>query len=307
MRFILEKEGKRFEYAVLEGNIIVGRDRKADISIPDNDVSRHHMTVMRRQDEVTIRDLGSRNGTFVNNKRITDSKLRPGDIVRMGNLSLFFDDGSPGLEMPKNLGAVNDEAAKMSQAGTPTPPEGMRAPRPEPAPAPTTKSPDPEGPAGKPTEEGLMDHARTFYFEHKTPVLAGLGVLAGLLVVLAVVKSFVLTDEKPKKRVMPVSVYDKLLDDGVAYFDQWIQSRQNKSALSKAKLHFKKIIGYRPERQTANILIDIVKIWQTSDVSYDDFDWETAKRFLNELINNPNVTPRAKSFWAARSADWDAW
>ncbi|MHC5038423.1 MAG: FHA domain-containing protein, partial [Planctomycetota bacterium] len=129
MRLIYEKEGKRFEYHIPEGNMIVGRDRQADVAIFDNNISRHHITVIRRDTMVMIRDLGSRNGTFVNNTRITEAELKPGDIVRLGNLSLFFDDGSPGLEIPDDLGRhLDQKSGPPTDDSQPTPVDGTAAP-----------------------------------------------------------------------------------------------------------------------------------------------------------------------------------
>ncbi|MHC4601670.1 MAG: FHA domain-containing protein, partial [Planctomycetota bacterium] len=137
MRFIYEKEGKRFEYHIPEGNMIVGRDRKVDIAIFDHNISRHHITVVRRDVQVMIRDLGSRNGTFVNNTRVTESELKPGDILRLGNLSLFFDDGSPGLEIPSDLeGHMAQRLTEKVDDTNPTPVDGTLAPPPLPPPVP---------------------------------------------------------------------------------------------------------------------------------------------------------------------------
>jgi hypothetical protein len=313
MRFILEKKGKRFEYAVPEGNMIVGRDRKSDISIDDTNVSRHHMTVMRRVDEVTIRDLGSRNGTFVNNERVTEAKLRAGDIVRMGNLSLFFTDGSPGVEIPENLGATNDAAIQPAGGTAPTPGEGTAVPQapPQDPAAPPGEEPGPlpddgtglQAPA--PGEETLMDRARAFYLENKILVLGGLGGLVALLVVVSLAKN--LSDGKGregKTRRMPIATYDRYLDDGIAYFDRWISNRSDKTALSQAKLHFRKIKKYHPERYTANIMLDLLGLWETADANYDTFDWGKCKRLLSEIANHPNSTPNAKNFGQARIQWW---
>ncbi|MCU0722049.1 MAG: FHA domain-containing protein [Planctomycetes bacterium] len=131
MRFIFERDGKRFEYTIPDGNMIVGRDRKCDVAIVDNSISRHHITVARRDTKVTIRDLGSRNGTFVNNSRVTEAQISPGDLVRLGNITLFFDDGSPGLTVPTDLERHLARGGRVDE--TPTPPEGTPA---APAPAP---------------------------------------------------------------------------------------------------------------------------------------------------------------------------
>jgi pSer/pThr/pTyr-binding forkhead associated (FHA) protein len=66
-----------------------------DVALADPKLSRHHATVTRIGVIVEIRDQGSRNGTFVNGTRVDASKLRPGDIVRIGDTLLELSD-TPG-------------------------------------------------------------------------------------------------------------------------------------------------------------------------------------------------------------------
>jgi transcriptional regulator with PAS, ATPase and Fis domain len=72
---------------------VAGAD--VDVALDDPKLSRHHATVTRIGVIVEIRDHGSRNGTFVNGTRVDASKLRPGDIVRIGDTLLELSD-TPG-------------------------------------------------------------------------------------------------------------------------------------------------------------------------------------------------------------------
>lgn len=70
---------------VLEGELRVGRE-DADILVEDPEASRHHAVVARTGGSVTIRDLGSRNGTFVNGKpAVGEVKLAQGDVVKIAS------------------------------------------------------------------------------------------------------------------------------------------------------------------------------------------------------------------------------
>lgn len=63
----------------------LGRDITNDIVINDREVSRHHLRLMLSSDGLTIEDLGSTNGTFVNGKRLTGSiSLKNGDMLGLG-------------------------------------------------------------------------------------------------------------------------------------------------------------------------------------------------------------------------------
>ncbi len=64
---------------------ILGREKGCKIRIPSNAVSRQHCRLAVMNDIVTVEDLGSSNGTFVNDvKVIALSYLKPGDVLRVG-------------------------------------------------------------------------------------------------------------------------------------------------------------------------------------------------------------------------------
>lgn len=73
------------------GGTIVGRDAKySEVVLPALHVSRQHaeLLVDGKSDAVTIKDLGSANGTFVNGERVTQAQLRPGDQITFDTISL---------------------------------------------------------------------------------------------------------------------------------------------------------------------------------------------------------------------------
>lgn len=72
---------------------LLGRAESNQVVVSDIDVSRRHCTLKQTEEGFRLSDLESRNGTFVNNLPITETILRNGDCIRIGNaLILFCDD-----------------------------------------------------------------------------------------------------------------------------------------------------------------------------------------------------------------------
>ncbi len=66
----------------------IGRVEDNTFQIADPSVSSHHCEVLLRGGEVLIRDLNSTNGTFINDAQITESVLKPGQKLRLGQIEL---------------------------------------------------------------------------------------------------------------------------------------------------------------------------------------------------------------------------
>ncbi|HSG91575.1 MAG TPA: FHA domain-containing protein [Pseudomonadales bacterium] len=67
---------------VVEGDVIVGRSKEADLRISEGFVSRRHARLWLQHGDLMVEDLGSANGTFVNGNRLSARwKLAPGDRV----------------------------------------------------------------------------------------------------------------------------------------------------------------------------------------------------------------------------------
>jgi pSer/pThr/pTyr-binding forkhead associated (FHA) protein len=64
--------------------IVVGRSPTAQVILRDHGVSRAHCQIRACQHYCEVDDLGSTNGTFVNDQRITEGVVRAGDIVALG-------------------------------------------------------------------------------------------------------------------------------------------------------------------------------------------------------------------------------
>ncbi|MCG8652389.1 MAG: FHA domain-containing protein [Pirellulales bacterium] len=112
-------EGK--EIGISSDKFLIGRSEACQLRPKSESVSRKHCIIVIRDSRVLIQDLKSRNGTFVNDKRLPADKarvLRPGDVLRIGKLAfeLVIEHGLQAAKKPQVTG-VEDAAARTVEAG----------------------------------------------------------------------------------------------------------------------------------------------------------------------------------------------
>jgi hypothetical protein len=130
----IEVTGERF---------VIGRDESADLTLGDDEeVSRQHAAVLRLADgRLEIEDLGSTNGTFVDERRIAaPTALSGGEEIRIGTTVLVAE------------AATAETRVAPPPAPAPVPPPAQMAPAPvqsppQPQPAPPVSQPEPESQA----------------------------------------------------------------------------------------------------------------------------------------------------------------
>jgi hypothetical protein len=69
----------------------VGRSKDNAVMLDNPTVSGHHCSIIRDGDRFVLRDLESTNGTRLNAKEVTESKMRPKDLVQIGSVEFIFD------------------------------------------------------------------------------------------------------------------------------------------------------------------------------------------------------------------------
>jgi signal transduction histidine kinase/pSer/pThr/pTyr-binding forkhead associated (FHA) protein len=84
-------EGKQFELTAEQATI--GRDVKNVLRLHDTEVSRRHAEFLTAGDTYLVRDLGSANGTFVNNKKVKEATLQAGDRIQIGQTVMVYSTG----------------------------------------------------------------------------------------------------------------------------------------------------------------------------------------------------------------------
>lgn len=100
---------------------IIGRGRDATLTLPHPLVSRQHCEIFEVNGRLSVRDLGSLNGTFVGNQRITEAPLPSGELLTIGNTTFRAVYG-------ESDAAVNPPVRPSDE--TPVPPTTKPAPSP---------------------------------------------------------------------------------------------------------------------------------------------------------------------------------
>lgn len=136
--------------------VTVGRSSQCDIVFPGTHLSRLHAEITINYSSLGIKDMGSANGTFVNDKKITTAQIYPGDRVRLDVYS--FRVYGPGIHLPKSattaIQAIPDAVSELGNAEK------------------QWKS--------KPTSPGNREEINLYKKHHKQAIVAGVVVLGVL-------------------------------------------------------------------------------------------------------------------------------
>lgn len=76
----------------LKRSLLLGRSAECDVVLEHPEISgRHAILAIHDDGSVEIQDVGSKNGVHVNGARVLKSKLKPGDVVKLGSYSLDWE------------------------------------------------------------------------------------------------------------------------------------------------------------------------------------------------------------------------
>lgn len=82
------------KYELNQNSLMIGRSSKTDIQIDQESISRNHALLLNDGSRFLVRDLGSTNGTYVNDRQIQEHTLLDGDQIRVGRTIFKFLMGS---------------------------------------------------------------------------------------------------------------------------------------------------------------------------------------------------------------------
>jgi tetratricopeptide (TPR) repeat protein len=118
VRLIAEFMGERREHRLREGTTLIGRDPSCDIVFSDPSLSRRHLECTFESGRILVRDLNTKNGTFLGSQRIEEARLPPGVPLRAGNVWLRFETD----EREEALAASASVPSPGTERGATTPP-----------------------------------------------------------------------------------------------------------------------------------------------------------------------------------------
>ena len=101
---------------------VIGRSAECELRVPSVAASRRHAAVFRRGDEVSVRDLGSTNGTLVNGEKISGERaLEAGDRIEVGGVTITFCRVDASLTGEDATAPLANTAVSFGPASAPSP------------------------------------------------------------------------------------------------------------------------------------------------------------------------------------------
>jgi pSer/pThr/pTyr-binding forkhead associated (FHA) protein len=114
-----KNDGREIKISVPK--FIIGRGEDAHLRPSSELVSRNHCAINIGEGKVTVEDMGSRNGTFVNGEQLEGvHSVQVGDTLRVGRLQfeLIVDHAQPGAKKPKVENVIEAASRTRSQPGS---------------------------------------------------------------------------------------------------------------------------------------------------------------------------------------------
>lgn len=95
-RLVVLSEGYTgLSYELKAEKTTIGRIEDNSFQIADASVSSHHAEISMRGDGIWVKDLQSTNGSFIDGEPITEAPLKPGQILRLGEIDMRLETGAP--------------------------------------------------------------------------------------------------------------------------------------------------------------------------------------------------------------------
>jgi len=112
---MFKPNGQRKDFEITKDLTVIGRSEDCTLRIPLASISRKHCELIRDEQGLRVRDLASSNGTYVNNQRVNETVLNPGDKLTVGPVVFTVQiDGVPEKITPVET-KITETKAKSEQ------------------------------------------------------------------------------------------------------------------------------------------------------------------------------------------------
>jgi len=122
---LFKKDGTNKSFRLPSTVTVIGRRQESDLCIPLMVVSRRHCELNLEKDRLKLRDLGSRNGTYINGQRVDQAEVNPGDKIQIGPITFAVQiDNQPAelstpdsviLQPPEHLAVPEKQAVDQGE------------------------------------------------------------------------------------------------------------------------------------------------------------------------------------------------
>lgn len=130
-------EGETQRLVLSKDRTVIGRQEGCQIRIPVAGVSRMHCEVVVRNGSIVVKDLGSSNGTYVNQERVTEHHAAAGDLLSLGGQVFLIQVNGEPEEIEAEF--LYEDGLPEETANAPTT-VSVPKPKPQPAKAPAGSS-----------------------------------------------------------------------------------------------------------------------------------------------------------------------
>ncbi|MFK7788874.1 MAG: FHA domain-containing protein [Phycisphaeraceae bacterium] len=119
---MFKSDGTRRDFPLVKDRVVIGRKVNCDLRIPLTAVSRQHCEISVHDGKVSVKDLGSSNGTYHNDERVQDAYLMAGDELSVGPVVFtLIVDGQPTDIKPVRTIVKNDSSGSHIAVASETP------------------------------------------------------------------------------------------------------------------------------------------------------------------------------------------
>jgi len=132
--FIVNSGGTERRYPMRRATMSMGRSDQMDIVVKDPSVSSRHLEFRKDGGSLRLKDLGSSNGTYLGDERITDVELRDGDMLRVGATVIVTIEVGPAPSPRRRPPAPRPAPVEEFEEMRASPPRPRRPPVPAPPP-----------------------------------------------------------------------------------------------------------------------------------------------------------------------------